>query len=87
MISSIINSHAVLYIKETTMNSYKVEINKSFALWKKSRHIKLFLLGNSAFNTPPPSPHPFATALRGAWPSATPGNDATVYMCFEGFIP
>ena len=46
------------------MNSHKVEINKYIGKinWKKSRHIKLFLLGNSAFNTPP-NPHPFATAL------------------------
>ena len=53
---------SVLYIQETTMNSHKVEINKSFALWKKSRHIKLFLLGNFGLQHPP-SPHPFATAL------------------------
>ena len=55
---------SVLYIQEITMNSHKVEINKSFALWKKSRHIKLFLL---IFQHPPPThthnPHPFATAL------------------------
>ena len=43
-----------MYIQETTMNSHKVEINISFALWKKGRHIKLFLLGNSAFKPPPP---------------------------------
>ena len=45
---------SVLYIQETTMNSHKVEINKSFALWKKSRHIKLFLLGNFGLQHPPP---------------------------------
>ena len=43
------------------MNSHKVEINKSFALWKKVGILSYFY--SAIRPSTPPNPHPFATAL------------------------